>query len=57
VRGIEPGRDQPARLVTLAARVGEADIRPGAEGERAVLAAVDIVEAPELRPVGADEQV
>lgn len=57
MRRVEPGRDQPARFVALAAGVGEADIWPGAEGERAMLAAVDIVGAPELRPVWADEQI
>jgi hypothetical protein len=41
----------------LAARIGEADIRPDAESESAVLAAMDIIKAPELRPVRSNEQV
>ena len=57
LRRVEVGRDQPASFVPLAACIGEPDVGPGAEGEGAVLVAVDIVETPEFRPVWSNEQI
>ena len=37
--------------------IGEADIRPDAERQRAVLAAMDIVEPPQLGAVRSHEQI
>jgi len=57
VRGIEPGRDQLARLVAPLARIGEADVGPGAEGKRALLAEIGVVKTPELPTVWLDEKI
>lgn len=52
--GISPTTVQKWRKRTS---VCETDMRPGAEGQGAVLAVVDIVETPELRAVWSDEQI
>src|SRR3546814_5167996 len=57
MRGVEPRRDQPARLLTPAARVCQADLGPGTEGQRAVFLEIAIIEAPELRAVGSDKKI
>src|SRR3546814_17205006 len=44
MRGVEPRRDQPARLLTPAARVCQADLGPGPEGQRAVFLEIAIIE-------------
>ncbi len=57
VRGVEPRGDHPPRVIALRAGIGESDLRPGAERQRALLAEMGIVEAPELPAVRLDQKI
>jgi len=57
VRWIEASGDQLPRLVAPLARVSQADLGPGAEGKRALLDEIAVVETPELPAVRLDEKI
>ena len=57
MRWIEASGDHLPRLVAPLARVGEADVGPGAEGKCALLAEIGIIQPPELAAVRLDEKI